>query len=130
MTDKTRKLPGTDHPITIAHSNARIVVRAGDATIADTIRALALKEASYPIVHYIPRADIDMTLLARTDLSTHCPYKGDACYFSIPGAGEQAINIAWSYEYPYEAVGEIAGHIAFYPDRAVSIEEWETGARG
>ncbi len=130
MTGQRQRIPGKDHPITIEPKHARIVVRAGNRVIADTIHALSLKEAAYPAVLYLPRADIDMTALERTDLTTHCPYKGDASYFSIPSAGDRAVNIAWSYEQPYDAVAEIAGHIAFYPDRLVSIEEWELGSVG
>ncbi len=128
MTNPLQKLPSKDHPITIEPRHARILVRAGNRVIADTIHALSLKEAAYPAVLYIPRADIDLSQLQRTDHSTHCPYKGDASYFSIPGAGERAVNIAWSYEEPYDAVAQIAGHVAFYPDRVVSIEEWEVGS--
>lgn len=123
MTQPREKIPGKDHPIAIERHPTRAVVRAGAQVIADTTLALSLREASYPPVLYIPRADIDPALLERTDLSTHCPYKGDASYFSIPTAGELGINAAWSYERPYPAVAAIAGHIAFYPDRAVSIEE-------
>lgn len=123
----SQKLPNRDHPITIEPKQARIIVRAGSRVIADTIRALSLKEAAYPAVLYIPRADIDLAQLERTNLTTHCPYKGDASYFSIPEAGDRAVNIAWSYEEPYGAVAQIAGHVAFYPDR-VSIEEWEVGS--
>jgi uncharacterized protein (DUF427 family) len=127
MTQPLQKPPNKDHPITIEPKRARVVVRAGSLVIADTIRALSLKEAAYPAVLYVPRADVDITLLERTELTTHCPYKGDASYFSIPGAGDRAVNIAWSYEAPYEAVAQIAGYVAFYPDRIVSIEEWELG---
>jgi uncharacterized protein (DUF427 family) len=127
MTDKIQKLPNAAHPIAIAHSVSRVVARAGDVVIADTVRALALREASYPVVFYIPRADVEMGLLVQTELSTHCPYKGDATHFSMPIAGERSANIAWSYETPDEAVAEIAGHIAFYSDRVVTVEEWEAG---
>jgi uncharacterized protein (DUF427 family) len=122
MTDPRQKIPGNDHPITIEPQNARVVVRAGNQVIADSRHALSLREASYPPVLYIPRADVDLTLLKRIDRSTHCPYKGDASYFSMPTAGALGANIAWSYERPYDEVAAIAGHIAFYPDRAVSIE--------
>lgn len=106
-------IPGPDHPITIARSDARVVVCAGGRTIADTRRALELREASYPPVFYIPREDADMALLRRTDHASYCPYKGDASYFSVAGAE----NAVWSYEAPYDAVAEISGHLAFYPDR-------------
>ena len=111
------KIPGPEHPITIAPASGRVVVKAGGKTVADTRAALTLQEASYPPVQYIPRADADMSLLTRTDHTTHCPYKGDASYYSLPGAE----NAVWTYETPYPAVAEIAGHLAFYPNRVDSI---------
>jgi uncharacterized protein (DUF427 family) len=90
--------------------------------IADSRNALSLKEASYPAVLYIPRADVDMSLLTSTDHSTYCPYKGDCSYYSIPAGGERSKNAIWTYENPYDAVAEIKDHMAFYPDRVDSIE--------
>jgi uncharacterized protein (DUF427 family) len=116
------KTPGPDHPITVAKTPGRVVVRVGGQVVADSRNALTLKEASYPPVQYIPRADVDMALLSRTDHATHCPYKGDASYFSIPAGGARAINAVWSYERPFPAVAAIAGHLAFYPDRVEAIE--------
>ena len=84
MTDKPIRIPGPDHPITIAPAPGRVIVRLGGKVIADTRRALILREASYPGVNYIPRQDVDMSLLERTDHATYCPYKGDASYFSLP----------------------------------------------
>src|ERR1700709_2125269 len=101
------KLPGPDHPITITANPKRVRVSAGGVVIADTTHALTLKEASYPAVQYIPRADANMTLTARTGRSTHCPYKGDASYFSV-NAGDKVIeNSIWSYETPFPAMAEI-----------------------
>jgi len=114
--------PGPDHPITIAASPARYVVTVAGRVVADTREALLLREASYPAVPYIPRKDVDMTLLARTDHATYCPYKGDCCYFSIPLGGARADNAVWSYEAPYPATAAIKDHLAFYPDR-VEIEQ-------
>jgi uncharacterized protein (DUF427 family) len=122
MTAKRVLEPGPDHPITIASNPRRVVVSVGGQVIADTTRAQSLKEATYPIVHYIPREDADLTLLARTDHETYCPYKGDCHYFSIPAAGEAGTNAVWTYEDPYAAVARIKDHLAFYPNR-VTIEE-------
>jgi uncharacterized protein (DUF427 family) len=63
-----------------------------------------------------------MTLLARSDRTTYCPYKGDASYFSILVGGERSIDAVWTYETPYAAVAGIKGHFAFYPDRVDTIE--------
>jgi uncharacterized protein (DUF427 family) len=90
--------------------------------IADTKDALSLRESTYPAVFYVPRKDVDMQLLQRTDKSTHCPYKGDASYYSIPMGGERLINAIWTYEQPFDAVAAIKDHLAFYADR-VEIAE-------
>jgi uncharacterized protein (DUF427 family) len=116
------KLPGPDHPITITSNPKRIRVLAGGIVIADTTQALTLKEANYPAVQYVPREDANLAVLARTDRVTHCPYKGDANYFSILAEGKIIENSIWTYETPFPAMAEIAGHLAFYPDR-VKIEE-------
>jgi uncharacterized protein (DUF427 family) len=116
------KLPGPDHPIAITANPKRIRVSAGRVVIADTTHALSLKEASYPAVQYVPRQDAKMALLQRTDRVTHCPYKGDANYFSIAADGKTIENAIWTYETPFPAMTEISGHLAFYPDK-VTIEE-------
>jgi uncharacterized protein (DUF427 family) len=91
--------------------------------IADTREALILREASYPPVQYIPRKDVDMKLLQRTDNATYCPYKGDCSYYSIPSGGEKSANAVWTYENPYPAVAQIKDYVAFYPNRVDAIEE-------
>ncbi|WP_448044567.1 DUF427 domain-containing protein [Bradyrhizobium liaoningense] len=116
------KLPGPDHPITITPNPRRVRVTAGDIVIAETSKALTLKEAKYPAVQYVPRGDTNMALLERTDRVTHCPYKGDASYFSVKANGKMLDNAIWTYETPFPAMTEIAGHLAFYPDK-VKIEE-------
>jgi uncharacterized protein (DUF427 family) len=120
---KPVKIPGPDHPITIQHSNDRVVVKVAGRVVADTTNALMLREASYPLVPYIPRKDVDMAQLKRTDHSTYCPYKGDCSYYSIPAGGERSVNAVWSYEAPYAAVSEIKDYVAFYPNRVDAIEE-------
>jgi uncharacterized protein (DUF427 family) len=99
------------------------VVTVAGKVIADTQDTLTLREANYPAVVYVPRKDIDMTLLERTDHATYCPYKGDCAYFSIPAGGERAVNAVWTYENPYETVARIRDHLAFYPDRVDAIDE-------
>ncbi|HVE09971.1 MAG TPA: DUF427 domain-containing protein [Paraburkholderia sp.] len=114
---KTVKVPGPDHPITVTKSPSRVTVVVAGKTIVDTRRALVLRESTYPEVLYIPREDADMTQLERTAHTTYCPYKGDCSYYSIPAGGERATNAVWTYEAPYDSVQEIKGHLAFYPDR-------------
>lgn len=119
---KPMKVPGPDHPIDVRPANAHVVVTAAGRVVADTRSALVLKEASYPPVYYIPRADADMTQFLRSEHVTYCPYKGDASYYSIAGEDERGRNAVWSYESPYPAVAVIAGHLAFYPDRVDGID--------
>jgi uncharacterized protein (DUF427 family) len=116
------KVPGPDHPIAIAPAGKHLRVRFAGKIIADTTRALALREASYPPVYYIPRADADMSLLLPTERSTHCPYKGDASYFTIAAGDDTADNAVWSYQQPFPAMAEIKDHLAFYPNK-VTFEE-------
>ena len=117
------KLPGPDHPITITPNPKRLRVTFAGQVVAETSRALTLQEASYPAVQYIPREDANMALLSRTARSTHCPYKGDASYYSIEAGGRRAENAIWTYETPFPAMAQIAGHLAFYSDRVDRIEE-------
>ena len=119
MSDSSRPVltPGPDHPITVEPSTDHVVVTVAGRKIADTHRALALQEADYPVVHYVPLEDVDRTLLERTDHRTYCPYKGDASYYSIPVGGGAAANAVWEYQEPRDAVAAIKGHVAFYPNR-------------
>ena len=123
MKEKKVKLPGPDHPISIQRNAARVVISVAGRVVADTDNALTLREADYPAVQYIPREDVDLTQLERTDHATYCPYKGDCSYYSIPAGGEKSVNAVWSYEDPYPAVAQIKGHVAFYPDRIDEIAE-------
>ena len=112
------KIPGPDHPITISPAGTRLRVRFGGEVIADTRDALDLQESTYPVVHYLPRSAADMDRLVKTAHSTHCPYKGDASYFSIVGKdGTRVENAVWSYETPFPAMKQIAGYLAFYPNK-------------
>jgi uncharacterized protein (DUF427 family) len=123
MPERTPKLPGPDHPISITPEPRHITVSVAGKIIADTRGALALKEASYAAVHYIPRADVKMELLEKTAQQTYCPYKGECSYYSIPCGGQKSVNAIWSYEHPYPAVGEIEGYMAFYRDRVDCVAQ-------
>ena len=120
--NKPIKVPGPDHPITITPSRDHVRVMLNGHAVADTKRALVLQEAAYKPVFYIPREDAQLALLEKTAHGTHCPYKGDASYYRIKAGGRVAENAIWSYEAPYPAMREIAGHLAFYPDRVDAIE--------
>jgi len=122
MAERKMLIPDASHPITITPHPARVEVRIGDRVIADTKAALALREASYPVVLYMPRADVDMAQLKASDHQSYCPYKGEAGYFDLAALGEAGVHAVWTYETPYEAVAAIAGHVAFYPDRVTIVE--------
>jgi uncharacterized protein (DUF427 family) len=123
MKEKQIKNPGPDHPISIQHNRARVVVSVAGRVIADTRNALAFREADYPAVQYIPREHVDFSQLERTDHATYCPYKGECSYYSIPAGGEKSVNAVWTYEDPYPAVAQIKGYVAFYPDKVDEIAE-------
>lgn len=111
--------PNAGHPITIEPRNGRVQVRVNGELVADTTDALELREATIPAVQYIPIADVLQDRLTRTDTSTYCPFKGDATYYSVTtSSGDTVDDVIWTYEQPYPAVAAIAGHVAFYPDKA------------
>jgi len=82
--------------------------------IADTRDAIRMKEGNYPVVFYFPRKDVKMERLIRSSHRTHCPFKGDAAYFSLVNGPENAV---WSYERPYDEMSVIEERLAFYPDK-------------
>ena len=123
MTERKVLQPSDEHPITVRRTGGRGVIRRGDAVVVDTRDALTLQEASYPAVQYVPRKDVELSLLERSQHTTYCPFKGDASYFSLPDVP----NAVWSYEAPYPAVAEIQDHLAFYPQH-VDVEVLEVDA--
>ncbi|GAA4395878.1 DUF427 domain-containing protein [Tsukamurella soli] len=115
--NRQQKIPGPDHPITVEPSDAHVVVSTADAVIADSRHTLVLQEAAYPPVYYVPLGDVDPAVLRPTPTQTYCPYKGDASYYSVETPGGTVTDAVWRYAEPYPAVAQIAGHVAFYPDR-------------
>jgi uncharacterized protein (DUF427 family) len=109
--------PGPDHPIRLEPAAQRWRAFFNGHVIADTDDALILEEADLPPVVYFPRRDVSMEYMGRTDRQTHCPYKGDAAYYTLTMDGQVAENVAWSYEQPFDAMGQIGERIAFYTDR-------------
>jgi uncharacterized protein (DUF427 family) len=124
MTSRPVLEPTAEHPITISPTGARVVVRVNGEVVAHTHDALQLHESTYPAVQYIPFKDVVQDRLTRTDTSTYCPFKGDAGYYNVTtSAGDTVDDVIWTYEQPYPAVAAIAGHVAFYPDKAeISVE--------
>jgi len=109
--------PGPDHPIDLEPAKQRWRAYFNGHVIADTDDALIVKEADYPPVVYFPRDDVAMEYMSRTDRATHCPYKGDAAYYTILMDGEFAENAVWTYEQPFDGMDPLAGRLAFYTDR-------------
>jgi uncharacterized protein (DUF427 family) len=112
-----------DYEITFEPSPKRVRVAVGDAVIADTVRARLLRESGHMPVYYFSREDVRMDLLSRTDHSTHCPFKGEASYWSIRVAGQTRENVVWSYERPYDEMAPIADYLAF--DWDAMDHRWE-----
>lgn len=118
MTSRPVLQPTAEHPITINPTEQHVVVRVNGEIVADTHDALQLQESTYPAVQYIPFDDVRHDVLTRTDTSTYCPFKGEAGYYSVTTGGGTVDDVVWFYEEPYAAVAAIAGHVAFYPDKA------------
>jgi uncharacterized protein (DUF427 family) len=116
------KVPGPDHPISLERARRRWQVRFAGQLIADSGQAIVLNEAHYPPRVYFPRADVAMERLVRTGHASHCPYKGDAAYYSVSVDGQVAENAVWTYEEPYPAMAAIDGMLSFYPDRVEIVE--------
>lgn len=114
---RPRLTPGEKHPITVTKSDSHVVVRAGSVVVADTERALELREADYPVVFYVPRADVDEAALGRSEHHTYCPFKGEASYFDLTADGHTLPGAIWYYPDPFPAVADIRDHLAFYADR-------------
>ena len=106
--------------ITIEPAGETYAIRAGGAVIGETEKALSLQEGTYDPVIYVPRGDVAMAFLEKSDKVTHCPHKGDATHYHVAGKSGRIENAAWSYESPKDQVAQIAGHLAFYP--SVTVE--------
>ncbi len=119
MTERRIRVPSDEYPITIVPTEGRVVVTAGGRVVADSRNALTLTETRHDPIQYVPRADIALDLLERTDTSTYCSFKGDASYYGLIGGRP---DIAWSYEEAFPAMAPIEGHLAFYPERVDTIE--------
>lgn len=110
------------HCIVITSHQGTVRVIAGGQVVAETSEALRLQEADYAPVFYFPREDVDRAFLVRSATETFCPFKGTASYFHLDINGQRTTDAIWTYEEPLDGVGEIAGYMAFYPDRVDAIE--------
>ena len=120
MSDRPVLQPTAAHPITVEPTGKHVTVRIDGEVVADTDNALTLQESTYPAVQYIPKADVVQSALRDSDTETYCPFKGVASYHHVvTGSGDTVEDAIWTYLEPYPAVAAIAGHVAFYPDKAV-----------
>ena len=107
-----------DYRIKTGPAAGRAQVKFKGEVIADSTGAVRMEEGSYPAVYYFPRKDVRMDRLERTSHRTHCPFKGQASYYSLKGGPQNAV---WSYEQPYDEMAAIREYLAFYPDKVDSI---------
>ena len=112
-----------NHRITTKPAGVRVQVKFNGEVIADTRDAIELDEPHVghvvaPVVYYIPRKDVKMERLVRTNHETHCPFKGQASYYSFKDGPENAV---WTYEQPYDEMTAIKELLAFYPDKVETI---------
>jgi len=121
-------IPGPDHPIAIEPFSGQVRVTFAHHTVVDTSNALELREASHPARYYVPLAEVDHGALRQSDTTTYCPYKGEASYYDVidPHTLQSVDDAVWHYRDPYPSVNEIAGHVAFYPNK-VDVEVQPAG---
>jgi uncharacterized protein (DUF427 family) len=117
MSNRDVREPSAAHPITVEPTGRHVTVTVNGEVVAETDAALTLQESTYPAVQYVPLADV-AAALRRSDTTTYCPYKGDANYYDVTAGGRTVEDAIWTYEQPYPAVAAIAGHVAFYADKA------------
>jgi len=115
--------PDASHRIEIAINRHRVRVIHGGVTFADTHEALTLSESGLPDVFYFPRADVNMARLERSAHQSHCPFKGDACYYHLRTEDGLVENAVWSYEQPFDQVRQIEGYLAFHASRVDRIDQ-------
>ncbi len=106
------------HSIVISSTGDTWVAMLGGVEIARSKRALLLAEAGYSPVVYFPPEDVRTESLGPSKTQTHCPFKGDACYWAANVDGEM-IDVGWYYPRTFDEVSEIAGYVAFYKGRVV-----------
>jgi uncharacterized protein (DUF427 family) len=105
------------HTITITPAELHVEVSLGGQKLAESDRPILLDETGLPTRYYLPRGDVRTDLLRPTDTATHCPYKGDASYWSAQVGGETYEDVVWSYETPIPQAEGITGLMCFYPER-------------
>lgn len=105
------------HDIEITSGTDQVVVRVKDTVVATSTRALVLTETGSPTRYYLPSADVKMELLRSSTTTSHCPFKGDAVYWSVDTGDGLAEDVVWSYPEPFPKVDQIAGTLAFWTEK-------------
>ena len=114
-TTETQKLPDYEISEEVADRTVRLSFHG--VVVAESERAVLYQESRLPPVYYFPREDVRTDLLRRTRFRTHCPFKGNASYWTL-GVGDQKVeNSVWSYENPLEEAAGIKGRLAFWIDK-------------
>lgn len=121
--DATQAVASGDYQLRFVPCAKRVRVEFAGTWIADSTHAVVLHETRQPPAHYIPMEDIRMDLLRKTDFHTHCPFKGDASYWSLQVGGQRAENAAWAYEAPYRGAEQIKGYLSFYRSKIAALYE-------
>ncbi len=109
------------HKILFEPDERRLRAFVGDTVVLDTTGANLLHETGILPVAYVPIADIDESLLERTETTTHCPFKGDASYWSLRVGDDVREDAVWTYEEPVESAPWLKGFAALYFDR---VDRW------
>lgn len=112
-----------DYELRFEPSGKRVRVEFNGATVADSARALVLHETRLPPAYYFPAEDVRTDLLARTAHTTHCPFKGNASYWTLKVGDRTAENAVWAYEEPYREAEKIRGYLSFYRNKVGAIYE-------
>ncbi|WP_248962628.1 DUF427 domain-containing protein [Sphaerisporangium perillae] len=111
------------HDIEVTPISDQVVVRVKDVVVATSSRPVVLTETGCPSRYYLPPADVHTDLLRSSTTTSHCPFKGDAVYWSVQTGDGVAEDVVWSYPAPFPRVAEIAGLLAFWAEKAgVTLE--------
>ena len=105
------------HRVDVVESGRRIEVFIGGVQVADSSRPMVLFETGLPTRYYLPKTDVRLDLLERTDTHTSCPYKGDADYWSVRTDDGLVEDIVWGYETPVPEIPKIAGRLCFFNEK-------------
>jgi uncharacterized protein (DUF427 family) len=111
-----------EHKVTEEHPGIRMEVYFNGEKIADSKDVIKVVEDEHPIRFYIPRQDVRMDALERTQHTSQCPFKGAAHYYSVKVGGRTAENAVWTYEDPYDEHKDLKDRLAFYDDKVDEIK--------